>query len=58
VIAESRLGYPEFGPDWELTGGWMECRAEDIEAALAGTGWRRLRTAPVGDWDIFYAEKA
>lgn len=58
LIADGGLGAPEFGPDRELTGGWLECRREDIELDLKASGWRLLRELPLGAWRIYCAEKA
>ena len=57
-IIDSGLGYPEFGPDWELTGNWLDCAPETLETELRTAGWRLLRTIPFGKWRIFCAERA
>ncbi|OGR64372.1 MAG: hypothetical protein A2X31_03510 [Elusimicrobia bacterium GWB2_63_22] len=57
-IIDSGLGYPEFGPGWELTGSWMECARETLENDLRSAGWRLTRTVPLGKWSVFCAERA
>ncbi len=58
LIIDSGLGYPEFGPGWELTGSWTECARETIENDLRSAGWRLTRTVPLGKWSVFCAERA
>lgn len=58
LLIDGGLGAPEFGPDWELTGGWLECAREDMERDLKAAGWRLLRALPLGAWRIYCAEKA
>lgn len=54
-VIDSGLGYPEFGPDWELTGGWSRCSLEDTGGAIRAAGWRPLPPVDLGRWRIFRA---
>lgn len=58
LVIDGGLGYPEFGADWELTGGWLDCGPADIERELKAAGWRRLRALPLGALTVHIAEKA
>ncbi len=57
-VIDSGLGYPEFGLDWELNGGWLDCTPESLEAGLSASGWRVTRTVPLGKWRVICAERA
>ncbi|MEW5906274.1 MAG: cobalamin-dependent protein [Elusimicrobiota bacterium] len=54
-VIDSGLGYPDFGPDWELTGGWNECSWEDTEGGVRAAGWRLLSPVDLGRWRVFRA---
>lgn len=58
LLIDGGLGSPEFGPDWELTGRWLDCGPEDIARELKGAGWRLQRSLPLGAWRLYCAEKA
>ncbi|MDO8806655.1 MAG: radical SAM protein [Elusimicrobiota bacterium] len=38
-IIHTEPGYPEFGTDWELTGGWKEYSNKELAADLEKAGW-------------------
>lgn len=40
VVIRNEPGYPEFGADWELTGGWNEYSDKKLAADLGKAGWR------------------
>ncbi|OIO02064.1 MAG: hypothetical protein AUJ51_07245 [Elusimicrobia bacterium CG1_02_56_21] len=58
VVIDSGLGYPEFGAEWELTGGWNDCAFEELQAGLAAAGWKNSRTVGLGKWRIIRADRA
>ncbi|MEI7529660.1 MAG: radical SAM protein [Elusimicrobiota bacterium] len=55
-VIDGLLGYPEFGPDWELTGGWHDYPAGALAADLRAAGWKKTRTAKLGNWNIICSE--
>lgn len=55
-MIDGLLGYPAFGPDWELTGGWHEYPAEALAADLKAAGWKLTRTLKLGKWTMFCSE--
>ena len=58
VIIDGLLGYPAFGPDWELTGGWHDYTAGELAADLLSAGWKPTKTIKLGKWHMFCSETA
>lgn len=55
-IIDGLLGYPAFGPDWELTGGWHEYSAAELAADLKASGWKMTRAVKMGKWNVISSE--
>ncbi|OIO04433.1 MAG: hypothetical protein AUJ51_01920 [Elusimicrobia bacterium CG1_02_56_21] len=39
-LVYNSLGYPAFGPGWELTGGWHDYSEKRLKADLSAAGWK------------------
>jgi len=39
-LVYNSLGYPAFGPGWELTGGWHDYSEKRLKADLSTAGWK------------------
>jgi len=58
VIIHTDPGYPEFGADWELTGGWNEYSDKKLAADLEKAGWRVTSASRNDTLTIICAKKA
>jgi len=57
-IMHTEPGYPEFGPDWELTGGWQEYSNKELAADLEKAGWRVTSSSCNGTLTMISAKKS
>lgn len=55
-IIDGLLGYPAFGPDWELTGGWHDYPAAALAGDLKASGWKMTKAIKLGRWNVICSE--
>ena len=55
-IIDGLLGYPAFGPDWELTGGWRDYPAAALAGDLKASGWKMTKAIKLGKWNVICSE--